>query len=1315
MAETQRWWCYTCNQWRGAKAKFCQNCSASRDTPYAPTWTEDPWVQQGQWQHPNTWQDRRRRTPSPRRLRSPRGRGRENADKGKGKGKGKDKSGKTAHQPPLTPGAPQIGALPAPPTLPALTPPSAVSVPNPDAAPSEAQCKLDALINSLVSVKETLPPAVMQALGEHTASSTAQESKILHQWVNAKTKARKELAKLRTARATYFVGMGRLFGSGPQCPGNAVQRTGHNACQLPRGGSQVDGTAQGSDRHPLPAHQAQTGGACRRGYGGRGRPPRRQDQRVCSTRSRTGQEAPRTTADTAKRSSRCSKGWSRDQAGTLPYTKAHTSGWWVRTCGSQYRRLSPWLGPVTSLVMSTGPSVIAGGNGTPAMGFGAWHSVRHEVDYVSPLYAAFLGAVQQFEVTLTDLGHSAFCANADPRINAEVLPAEDVAATLTVRSGPCMLPSQVHGAGNDGQPPVEPSLVHGSLHQSKWAAGVAACFGESDKPCSVQSVFPVHTCELSPSRLIDARTIRTARLGRPALRTVGAHTNARKSPLRKVRFAFAIQFWFPSSLQVCLPKGCLPGPNGHSVKLHRPAPSGIGTSHSLEGCIPSSVDGLHCCADHPATPFSPAFEGHFPSPVGSVAHPSCFPLGHQCLTGDSSQFTFAPSMCGVEPSPHPGLLCLQVVEPTASVASQGNHSAAPSMSEVEHNTGVLSFPSLPPLSSPLSCVDTVPFTRWNLPAFVAPSMSEVELRTDACVNGWPFVPSIPGRPPLKGATGSALPAREKALVPSASTDQSTDQPVPHTPGLIGQIHGLATDSALAQPLLTTTVTAFDTVLHYKIHTVRQDDTLADVVRTILANSPHLPEPLSFRVSDHNLPGFPTPQLAIWTEPNPGHRVIPVALDSLATRVCTVNIPFDASPFAVAIELELRCAGVERLRYLLASRVANMLADGARTEPFLAGQFVDADFGLISTTDPLDIPPPIQDYVPASFILPAQLSEARFASRSDDIVVHRHGTVPLVVQAHASLGPQQLLNRLLAILGMPSSARLSFPATMPVEVPSRLHVVVGSRDPPASPLVPVLADLRRVAIPPTVHWCIIFLPLSCRQQEVYAALATQCGPLLPIAAAYLNFDMACNRAIGVQRHTVVTPVGHFPVQGLDLVTTDGAFAPICLGGCDVAALRSGLARFLAVPARSRATSTSTTTTGSFALPRPGPKSRNSRRQSQHRGLSSARPLSEIGHTQIAQTPTSLWTHTPPLMRSSADASFSVLTPIVQISAALHFVPRSFRDIPLLAPCKPSWSDYPAPKSRLPVTMLVSTAGLLSWTLHLLEAISRCMMCCLGRQF
>ena len=172
------------------------------------------------------------------------------------------------------------------------------------------------------------------------------------------------------------------------------------------------------------------------------------------------------------------------------------------------------------------------------------------------------------------------------------------------------------------------------------------------------------------------------------------------------------------------------------------------------------------------------------------------------------------------------------------------------------------------------------------------------------------------------------------------------------------------------------------------------------------------------------------------------------------------------------------------------------------------------------------------------------------------------------------------------------------------------------------LAPVLADLRRVAIPP--YWCVILLPSPCRLQDVLAALAAQCGPLLFVAAVYLNFDRAGQRPLGIHRHTVVTPVGAFPIQGYDLVATNGAFAPLCLRGCDVAALRSGLARFLAAPATLQ-TSTSTTTTamapnalGSSSvgpvLTRPQSKARGSRASSSHASASIfGRPLSLAGHT------------------------------------------------------------------------------------------------------
>ena len=173
---------------------------------YAGSWQEDPWpstTPRDHWDN-GAWSDHGagQRTKSPGRLRSPRSRGREGKGKDKAKGKAKEKP--QVESQPDGARVPHLDAVPTPPTLPALTLPTSSASSTQETAGSEAQAKLDALINSLVSAKETLPPAVLQALGEHTTSHTMQESKVLHRAVSAKTTARKELAKIRTARATYL-------------------------------------------------------------------------------------------------------------------------------------------------------------------------------------------------------------------------------------------------------------------------------------------------------------------------------------------------------------------------------------------------------------------------------------------------------------------------------------------------------------------------------------------------------------------------------------------------------------------------------------------------------------------------------------------------------------------------------------------------------------------------------------------------------------------------------------------------------------------------------------------------------------------------------------------------------------------------------------------------------------------------------------------------------------------------------------------------------------------------------------------------------
>ena len=201
-------WCYQCTQYTKKSDKFCARCGLEvgkyynppPPSPWRPQLWDNQWEEQREGQRPRPW---RGRTPSPR-GRNPSPRGRAKDGKGKEKSKGKPKGKAQSEAQPEASKVPHLESIPTPPVLPPLILPTSSTSSSQDSASSEAQAKLDALINSLVSAKETLPPAILQALGEHTTTHTMQESKVLHRAVSAKTTARRELAKIRTARATYL-------------------------------------------------------------------------------------------------------------------------------------------------------------------------------------------------------------------------------------------------------------------------------------------------------------------------------------------------------------------------------------------------------------------------------------------------------------------------------------------------------------------------------------------------------------------------------------------------------------------------------------------------------------------------------------------------------------------------------------------------------------------------------------------------------------------------------------------------------------------------------------------------------------------------------------------------------------------------------------------------------------------------------------------------------------------------------------------------------------------------------------------------------
>ena len=214
---------------------------------------------------------------------------------------------------------------------------------------------------------------------------------------------------------------------------------------------------------------------------------------------------------------------------------------------------------------------------------------------------------------------------------------------------------------------------------------------------------------------------------------------------------------------------------------------------------------------------------------------------------------------------------------------------------------------------------------------------------------------------------------------------------------------------------------------------------------------------------------------------------------------------------------------------------------------------------------------IQRLSPALTITPVQLTRPRFAGRHEHVVV-------------------------LHVLGLPGTGRLSFPAFMPVTEHCELHVVVHARTQAPCDFIPCLADLRRIAVPPGALWMVVLLPPVCTLQEVQASLTAQCPAAYFPTAIYLNSARVLNQPIAVHRHTVITPLGSHPIEGLDAISADGTFMPYVWKGCDVAATRSGLARFLAPSAAvgedTRFVPTTTSTTAHscgpgqvFAGPRP----------------------------------------------------------------------------------------------------------------------------------
>ena len=72
--------------------------------------------------------------------------------------------------------------------------------------------KLDALLTTLRSSKDALPPEIAHLVGESELAASQQQSKALHKAINAQDAARKELHKVQNARRAYLASWSSYVG-----------------------------------------------------------------------------------------------------------------------------------------------------------------------------------------------------------------------------------------------------------------------------------------------------------------------------------------------------------------------------------------------------------------------------------------------------------------------------------------------------------------------------------------------------------------------------------------------------------------------------------------------------------------------------------------------------------------------------------------------------------------------------------------------------------------------------------------------------------------------------------------------------------------------------------------------------------------------------------------------------------------------------------------------------------------------------------------------------------------------------------------------
>ncbi|CAE7867369.1 unnamed protein product [Symbiodinium necroappetens] len=426
-------WKCVCGNTNKASAVYCASCGSKWDEQtYSGSWhgkgKGHGWIEE---------HGRQAYAPSPRRWTEPaqpwRGKSPRRRPKGPGRGKGQD-PGKSKGKGNGVPG-PQEPAGPAAPTMKLPEPPVRQSLPAPtgqarDAGQTGANTAdrqaLDRLLQAMKASEQELTPQLREILEQHKHEDAKEEARSLHKLVTSKASAKKELTRLRAARASYLQAwsgyLDQVIGtiqtqleehSGTmtdflqkenQWEQALLEATTELARRTADSSEQVETITDGEEDE-MDASEAKVEEACQAEL---------QTQRMAERAQAISQQS-QSILQGATGSQGAGRGGAAEGAGERTDTKKSQAR---RRCQKGGRRsFAPWQGLMSSHLVFMGPDTIGHALGASPL----LHPVVSEWDFALPQAARWYALQLQYDLIFEDLGVM-FTPGQDSRVtHAETL------------------------------------------------------------------------------------------------------------------------------------------------------------------------------------------------------------------------------------------------------------------------------------------------------------------------------------------------------------------------------------------------------------------------------------------------------------------------------------------------------------------------------------------------------------------------------------------------------------------------------------------------------------------------------------------------------------------------------------------------------------------------------------------------------------------------------------------------------------------------------------------------------------------------------